>query len=351
MDGIADFMSDEARWAAVAGRDGRADGVFWFGVVTTGIYCLPSCPARRPKPGNVRFFDAAEDAVRAGYRPCRRCRPDDPPGRRIADICRWVERQEEMPDLAAMAAEAGMSPSHFHRTFRRALGLTPKQFTDAVRHRRLEAGLDSAATVTDAIYGAGYAGAGGFYRTAGARLGMAPARRRRGGEGLLIRRAVASSSLGMVLVAATARGVCAILLGDDAEGLDRDLARRFPRAVIEPAAPGSEFDDWVRAAVALVDRPGGGISLPLDVVGTAFQERVWRALQSIPPGATASYADIAAAIGRPGAARAVAGACAANPAAVAIPCHRAVRSDGGIAGYRWGTARKKALLEKEAKAG
>lgn len=347
MDGVVEFLTDESRWAAIAARDARADGAFWFGVVTTGIYCRPSCPARRPKRENLRYFDTADAAARAGFRPCKRCRPDEDPRQRFADICRWIEGCEEMPDLTAMAREAGMSPGHFHRAFRRALGLTPKQFADAVLARRIEAGLDGAASVTGAIYDAGFANAGAFYRTAGARLGMTPARRRRGGAGMSIRRAVAATSLGAMLVAATERGVCAILLGDDADELVRDLAARFPAARIETAEPGTDFDGWVRAAAALADRPGEAGALPLDIRGTAFQERVWRALQAIPPGETASYAAIAAAIGRPEAARAVAGACAANPAAVAIPCHRAVRSDGGLAGYRWGAERKRALLERE----
>lgn len=351
MDGHTGFASSDARWAAVAARDRGADGKFWFGVVTTGVYCLPSCPARRPRPENVRYFDTPEAAVRAGYRACKRCRPDDPVGRRLAELCRWVETQEEMPDLAAMARAAGMSAGHFHRMFRRVIGVTPKQFTDGVLARRVEAGLESEPTVTEAIYAAGYSGAGGFYRSAEARLGMAPARRRKGGAGLAIGWATGESSLGTVLVAATPRGICAILLGDDAGSLSRDLRARFPKAAIEPVAPGSALDERVRAAIAFVDRPGAAFDLPLDVRGTAFQERVWRALQAIPPGETRSYGEIAEAAGRPGAARAVGAACAANPTAVAIPCHRAVKSDGGLAGYRWGEARKRTLLEREERDG
>lgn len=348
MDGKTAFVSDDARWAALTGRDGRADGAFWFGVVTTGIYCAPSCPARRPRRENVRYFDAADAAARAGFRPCKRCRPDHPPGQRIADICRWIEARDEMPDLAAMAREAGLSAGHFHRIFRRALGVTPKAFTDAVLARRVRAGLDGGSSVTGAIYDAGFAGASAFYQAAGARLGMTPTTWRKGGAGVRIRWAVGEGALGKVLVAATERGICAIALGDDAGDLVGDLGRRFPKAAIEPAEPGSAFDGWVQRTIALVDRPGAGFGLPLDIQGTAFQEKVWRALRAIPPGDTATYAGIAAAIGRPGAARAVAGACAANPVAVAIPCHRVVRANGELSGYRWGVARKRALLEKEA---
>ncbi|MEE8333639.1 MAG: bifunctional DNA-binding transcriptional regulator/O6-methylguanine-DNA methyltransferase Ada [Alphaproteobacteria bacterium] len=347
MDGNTNFVSDDARWAALTGRDARADGAFWFGVVTTGIYCAPSCPARRPRRENVRYFDDIEAAARAGFRPCKRCRPDDPFAQRIADICRWVEAREEMPPLAAMASRAGLSPGHFHRLFRRALGITPKQFTDAVLARRVRAGLACEPTVTSAIYKAGFTGASGFYDAAGARLGMTPGIWRKGGEGVRIRWAVSDAALGKLLVAATDRGICAIALGDDAGDLVDDLRRRFPKAMIEPAEPGSAFDGCVKQTIALVERPGAGFGLPLDIQGTAFQEKVWRALQAIPPGETATYAGVAAAIGQPGAARAVAGACAANPVAVAIPCHRVVRADGALSGYRWGVERKRALLDRE----
>lgn len=347
-------LSDDARWAAVVARDPAADGAFVLGVRTTGIYCRPSCPARRPKRENVAFYPDPAAARAAGLRACLRCEPDAEPERRVgaqavAAAARLIEAavadEAPPPALEALAARAGYAPHHFHRMFRRAVGVTPGAYARALRARRAEAGLAAGASVTDSIQAAGYGSPSRFYAEAGARLGMAPSVRRDGGRGETIRHAAAETSLGRLLVAATERGICAIQFGDGDASLEAWLRRRFPRAEILPADPA--FAATVEAVVALIERPGADCALPLDLRGTAFQERVWAALQAIPPGRTASYAEIAAAVGRPGAARGVASACAANALAVAVPCHRVIHADGSISGYRWGVARKAALLERE----
>lgn len=345
------FESDDERWAAVVKRDRRAEGHFVLGVVTTGIYCRPGCPARRPRRENVRFFARGEEAQGAGFRPCRRCRPDAPPleerhAAAVARVCRLIESAEEAPDLAALADAAGMSRYHFHRVFKAATGLTPRAYASAHRARRVRAALREAATVTEAIHEAGFGSASRFYEASEKVLGMPPASYRRGGRAETIRFALGECSLGSILVAATVRGVCAILLGDDPERLLRDLEDRFPDARLVGGDEG--FEGLVAQVVGLIEAPALGHDLPLDVRGTAFQQRVWQALRSIPAGVIESYAEIATRIGAPRAARAVARACAANPAAVAIPCHRVVRQDGGLSGYRWGVERKRALLEREA---
>jgi AraC family transcriptional regulator of adaptative response/methylated-DNA-[protein]-cysteine methyltransferase len=350
------LAADDARWAAVVARDPAADGAFVLGVRTTGIYCRPTCPARRPKRQNVAFYDGPAAARSAGLRACLRCEPDAAPERRVAAqavtaAARLIEAavadEAPTPALAALAARAGYAPHHFHRMFRRQTGLTPRGYAAALRARRVADGLAAGASVTEAIHAAGYGSASRFYAEAGARLGMAPSARRDGGRGETIRHAAAGTSLGRVLVAATDKGVCAIQFGDGDASLEAWLRRRFPNARIEPADPG--FAATLAAVVALIERPGVDPGLPLDLRGTAFQERVWRALRAIPPGHTASYAEIAAAVGRPGAARGVATACAANAVAVAVPCHRVVHADGSISGYRWGVARKAALLARERK--
>jgi AraC family transcriptional regulator of adaptative response/methylated-DNA-[protein]-cysteine methyltransferase len=345
---------DDARWAAVLARDPEADGTFVLAVRTTGIYCRPTCPARRPKRENTDFYPDAAAARAAGFRPCRRCEPDAARGERIAEravaaAARLIEAaladEAPLPDLETLAARTGYAPHHLHRLFKRATGLTPRAFARALRARRAEAGLAEGASVTEAITAAGYGSPSRFYEAAGARLGMAPSVRRAGGRGETIRHASAETSLGRVRVAATERGVCAITFGeDDAEHIAW-LRRRFPAAEIVAADAG--FAATLQAVVAMIERPGADAGLPLDLRGTAFQERVWAALRAIPPGETASYAAIAEAIGRPTAARAVATACAANPAAVAVPCHRVLRTDGSLSGYRWGVARKAALLARE----
>lgn len=341
----------DPRWAAVVGRDPAADGLFFYSVASTGVYCRPSCAARIPRPEHVDFHASAAAAEAAGFRPCRRCRPDLPPlaERRaalVARLCRRLEAAEAPPGLEALAQEAGLSPWHLHRVFKAVTGLTPRAYAAAQRARRVREGLAQGGTVTEAIYGAGYASSGRFYAEADRVLGMTPSAYRAGGGAAEIRFAIGQCSLGAILVAASARGVCAILLGDEPEVLAHELQDRFPRARLIGGNAG--FEQLVASAVGLVEAPGLGHDLPLDVRGTAFQQRVWQALRDIPAGETASYTEIACRIGTPQAVRAVARACAANPLAVAIPCHRVVRSDGALSGYRWGVERKRALLEREA---
>ncbi len=340
----------DPRWGRVLARDRTADGRFFYSVATTGVYCRPSCPSRLANPRNVRFHATAKDCEAAGFRPCRRCRPDEAPpevraAAMMASACRRIDEAESLPSLADMAAAAGLSPHHFHRLFKAATGLTPRQYAAGRRAERVRDALARGAPVTEAVYDAGFNASSRFYETADAVLGMSPTLYRRGGAGERIRFAVGPCSLGAALVAATDKGVCAILLGDDPDALSRDLQKRFPAAELVAGEAG--FEETVARVIALVEAPGIGLDLPLDIRGTAFQQRVWQALQAIPSGATASYAAIAQAIGAPAAARAVAGACAANALAVAIPCHRVVRGDGGLSGYRWGVARKRALLDRE----
>ncbi|MBI4692482.1 MAG: bifunctional DNA-binding transcriptional regulator/O6-methylguanine-DNA methyltransferase Ada [Gammaproteobacteria bacterium] len=344
------FADDEARWAALVARDAAADGVFYYGVRTTGVYCRPSCASRRANRENVSFHASCAAAERAGFRPCKRCRPNaaglaERRAAAVAEACRLIGASEELPALDALAQAAGLSRFHFHRVFKEATGMTPYAYGRAQRARRVRRELAQAPTVTEAIYNAGFNSSGRFYADAETWLGMSPAAFRAGGEGAEIRYACGRCSLGLVLAAATAKGVCAILLGDAADTLAAELANRFPAARIAPAD--REFEQLLAAVVALVEDPARGLALPLDVRGTAFQHSVWQALRDIPPGTTASYSEIAARLGRPGAARAVAQACAANKIALAIPCHRVVRNDGDLSGYRWGTDRKRALLDRE----
>lgn len=345
------YDSDEARWEAVRRRDPAADGHFFFSVASTGVYCRPSCAARQPRRENVAFHPSTAAAERAGFRPCKRCRPTEPPQRErhaalVAAACRRIEEAEEPPTLDALAAAAGLSPHHFHRVFKDIAGVTPKAYASAHRARRVRRELDGAGSVTQAIYDAGFNASSRFYEASAGLLGMTPAAWRDGGRGAEIRFAVAESSLGPILVAATGQGVCAIQFGDEPERLVRDLQDRFPKATL---VGGDEaFEALVARVVGHVESPRRGLDLPLDLRGTAFQQRVWQALRAIPPGETASYADIARRIGAPGAVRAVAGACAANAVAVVVPCHRVVRTDGALSGYRWGVERKRVLLAREA---
>ncbi len=348
------YDTPDARWQAVATRDKRADGVFLFAVRTTGVYCRPSCPARSPKRANVIFVETEEEARQLGFRPCKRCRPGEAAEdalevQAVTAAARLIDEavaaNEPVPPLEALADRAGFSKFHFHRMFKRALGVTPKAYGAAARSRRMEAELRDGNSVTDAIYGAGYSSSSRFYEAAAARLGMAPSTHRRGGEGEAIRYAVASCSLGLVLVASTDKGVCAISFGEERAALVEELHQRFPKADL--VSNDNDLTATVESVVDLIEQPGRGHALPLDVRGTAFQERVWQALRAIPAGQTASYATIAEAIGQPKAVRGVAQACAQNPTAVAIPCHRVVRSDGALSGYRWGVERKEALLARE----
>ncbi len=350
---LARFASDDERWGAVKRRDRDADGAFYYSVLTTGVYCRPTCAARLPRRENVGFHATCAEAERAGFRPCKRCRPNEAAlaerqASAVAKACRSIEQAEEAPSLDALAETAGMSRFHFHRVFKAQTGVTPKAYADAHRAERVREELAQSDTVTAAIYGAGFNSNGRFYATSTDLLGMTPTEFRAGGTGAAIRFAVGECSLGSILVAATEKGVCAIQLGDDPEALVRGLQDRFPKARL--IGGDATFEQLVARVVALVEAPGNGPDLPLDVRGTAFQRVVWQALRDIPPGSTASYGEIARRIGRPKAVRAVAQACASNDIAVAIPCHRVVRRDGGLSGYRWGIERKRALLEREAAA-
>jgi len=343
----------DPRWAAVVARDAKADGRFFYSVKTTGVYCRPSCAARAARPENVQFHLTGADAERAGFRPCKRCKPDQPSlaerhAGKVAELCRLIERAEQVPNLEELANHAGLSAYHLHRVFKAVTGVTPRAYAIARRARRIRAELDRSATVTDAIYGAGYNSNGRFYEESNRLLGMTPTNYRAGGANTEIRFAIGECSLGAILVASSERGICAILLGDDADILARDLQDRFPRATL--IGGDAAFEQLVAKVVGFVEAPGLGLALPLDVRGTAFQQRVWQALLEIPAGETASYSAIAKRIGAPKSVRAVAHACAANALAVAIPCHRVVRNDGGLSGYRWGVERKRALLDREANA-
>ncbi|RCW74574.1 bifunctional DNA-binding transcriptional regulator/O6-methylguanine-DNA methyltransferase Ada [Pseudorhodoferax soli] len=349
------YASDDARWAAVQARDARADGRFVYGVKTTGVFCRPSAAARLPRRENVEFFASAQAAEAAGYRASRRAAADRTAlaaqrAALVAQACRCIEAAEQAPSLQALATEAGMSAFHFHRVFKAETGLTPKAYASAFRARRLREELGaSEASVTEAIYGAGFNSNSRFYAASQELLGMHARDYRAGGPNMRIRFAVGQCALGALLVAQSQRGICAILLGDDAEQLVRELQDQFPRAQLLGGDAG--FEQLVAQVVGFVEAPALGLNLPLDVQGTAFQERVWQALREIPPGATVSYAEVAARIGQPKAVRAVAQACGANRLAVAIPCHRVVRHSGELSGYRWGVERKRALLLREAAGG
>jgi AraC family transcriptional regulator of adaptative response/methylated-DNA-[protein]-cysteine methyltransferase len=348
-----DFATDALRWEALTRRDRAAEGAFYVGVRTTGIYCRPTCASRLPRRENVRFFATPGEAERAGFRPCKRCRPQlpttsDADSDAVTRACRLIEAADTPPRLQALADAVGLSRHHFHRLFKRTVGVTPKEYTMMVRQGRLQASLRENASVTRAIYDAGFGSTSRVYESASGTLGMTPGSYRNGAAGLDIRFAVARSSLGWLLVAATERGICAIELDESAESLTDCLRRRFPLARLVEDDP--TFADWVARVTATVEAPGNGVDLPLDVRGTAFQRSVWRALQAIPVGTTMSYGEVARRLGQPTAARAVAAACAANSLAVAIPCHRVVRGDGDLGGYRWGTDRKRTLLDREAAA-
>lgn len=350
---LAHKTVNDTRWQAVVARDPASDGKFFYSVETTGVYCRPSCAARLARPENVRFHATCADAEQAGFRPCKRCKPNQPPlaeqhAAKVAEICRLIENAETLPSLEELANHAGLSSYHFHRVFKAATGLTPRAYATAHRARRIRNELSRGGTVTAAIFDAGYNSNGRFYAQSDEVLGMTPSIYRAGGANTDVRFAIGECSLGTILVASSARGVCAILLGDDPDGLARELQDKFPRANLIGGDPA--FERIVAKVIGFVEAPRLGLDLPLDVRGTAFQQRVWQALTKIPAGSTASYAEVAKQIGAPRAMRAVAQACAANAIAVAIPCHRVVKSDGALSGYRWGVARKQALLDREAKA-
>ncbi len=341
---------DDDRWLAVTRRDKAFDGEFVYAVRSTGIYCRPSCPSRTAKRENVEYFDTTHQAQTGGYRACLRCKPDQMPlqqqhNDRVLAACRALEASEGGVSMDDLAARAGLNPHHFHRLFKRLTGLTPKSYFQAVRNRRLQAALDRGASVTDAIFDAGYSAASRFYESDAQQLGMSPSTYRDGAPNLTIRHACEPCALGVVLVAATPKGVCAIEFGDSAHDLVAKLRTRFPKAKFESGDVG--FREWVGKVLAKVERPASVLDLPLDVQGTLFQQQVWAALRDIPAGQTQSYSEVAARIGKPRAVRAVATACASNTMAVVIPCHRVVRQDGDLAGYRWGLERKAELLKRE----
>jgi AraC family transcriptional regulator of adaptative response/methylated-DNA-[protein]-cysteine methyltransferase len=359
IDGATEYMSDDAgqppaaddeRWVAITTRDAAAAPPFVYGVITTGVYCRPGCAARQPRRINVRCFADALTAERAGFRACKRCSSAaNLAGEHQAAIARalaLLDGASEAPPIAALAAVAGLSRSRFHRIFRDTVGITPQQYIHRWRMKRLDQQLSRGARVTDAALDAGFSSNNRLYDSGNA-TGLAPAQRRRGAPGEDIRYGITACALGLVAVAATARGICAIELGDDVAGLLQRLSARFAHAHL---AQDPALHDWLAQIVAQIDRPAASLSLPLDIQGTAFQQRVWRSLQQIPLGSTRSYRTVADEIGQPGAARAVAAACAANPLAIVVPCHRVVREDGSLSGYRWGVERKRDLLEREAAA-
>jgi AraC family transcriptional regulator of adaptative response/methylated-DNA-[protein]-cysteine methyltransferase len=345
-------LPEDRYWAAVQARDRSFDGKFYYSVATTGVYCRPSCGARLAKRENVAFHASCRDAEVKGFRPCKRCKPNEPSlqeryARQVAEMCRLIETAEEVPPLTELAGIVGLSRYHFHRVFKAIAGVTPKAYAMAHRQKRLRENLRRTNTVTEAIHESGFNSSGRFYADADEVLGMTPTDFRAGGAKAVMRFAIGECSLGSILVAASEKGVTAILLGNDPQALIHDLEDRFPNA--ELIGGDTAFEDIVAQAVGLVEAPGTGLDLPLDIRGTAFQHLVWQALRDIPPGTTATYTEIAQRIGMPKSVRAVAAACAANKIAVAIPCHRVVRNDGSLSGYRWGVERKRALIAREAK--
>lgn len=344
------FADEESQWEALLRRDRNAEGAFYYAVKTTGVFCRPGCASRLPKRENVLFFRTCGEAELAGYRPCKRCKPsttspDDRTVELVVKVCRHIEEAETPPTLNQLAAEVGLSPWHLHRLFKDTVGVTPKQYAATQQAQRFRDSLKMEGTITAAIYDAGFSSNSRAYGNARERLAMTPSTYRKGAPGLTIRYGIASCFLGWVIVAQTDRGICAIEFGDDPGALPERVRQNFWQAKLEEA--GSDFSAVIEQVVAFLEAPGSGVRLPLDIQGTVFQERVWNALRLVPPGSTVSYADIADLIGSPKAVRAVAQACAANRLAVAVPCHRVVRSDGKLSGYRWGVERKRTLLLRE----
>ena len=344
----------DPRWPRIVARDKAADGYFWYSVLTTGVYCRPSCPSRAANPKNVQLHDSLESAKATGFRPCKRCNPDGASidsenSALVTKACRLIEQSDEEPSLEALATAVGRSPSYFHRVFRAITGVTPKTYAAARRAAKVRHGLASGRSVTEAIYDAGFNSSGRFYAKSNEMLGMTPSRYRAGGPNEEIKFAIGQTSLGAILVASSKRGVAAILLGDDPDELARDLQDRFPKARVIGGDRG--YEALVARVVGFIEAPRIGLDLPFDVRGTTFQQRVWEALREIPAGATVSYSEIARRIRAPKAVRAVAEACAKNNLAVAIPCHRVVRKDGALSGYAWGVERKRVLLDREASQG
>jgi AraC family transcriptional regulator, regulatory protein of adaptative response / methylated-DNA-[protein]-cysteine methyltransferase len=343
-------LNDAARWNAVTRHDRAADGLFVYAVRSTGVYCRPWCPSRRPRRDRVTFFSTPDEARAAGFRPCQRCRPDgsaaaDPWIDKIRRACVYLSNVDGHPSLATLAARIGGSPYHLQRNFKRLVGVSPREYAEACRLRKVKGRLRAGTDVTGAMFDAGYASSSRFYERAAPKLGMTPSAYRRGGAGMTVRYTIVDSPLGRLLVASTERGVCAVAMGSSDAELERALAREYPSATI--AADAGALAKWATSILAHLSGRRPRLDLPLDVQATAFQWQVWQALAQIPYGETRTYGDIAAAIGRPRAVRAVARACAVNPVAVAIPCHRVVAASGASGGYRWGAARKKVLLASE----
>lgn len=341
---------DETRWTKVKSRDKNAAHDFYYAVTTTGIFCVPGCPSRRPKRENVQFFDTTSDALGAGYRPCKRCRPDDPAhadidSARIIAACRAIEQADDTPSLDDLAQTAGLSPSHFQRLFASRVGVSPKVYAQAIRDAKVRHALEDGQSVTRAIFDAGYGSSSRFYERSGKVLGMPPSAYRKGGKGLSIRYATGESFLGPIIAAFTEHGVCAIEFGETRDTMVQALHARFPQADITPGS--TDLDALVTEVTEFLKSPDTGLDLPLDIQGTAFQQRVWQELQNIPAGETRTYTDIAEALDMPTSVRAVATACASNRLAMAVPCHRVLRKSGELAGYYWGLDKKKALLKNE----
>jgi len=349
----AAFDDDAARWQAVQTRDRNAEGQFFYAVITTGVFCRVTCPSRQPRRENVAFFATTDTAAKAGYRACKRCHPtgisvEQAQMVAIRKACALIDEAETPPPLKDLAEAAGLSPFHFHRLFRAVVGVTPKAYAAAKRLAKVQDELAAGAPVADALYGAGYGSSSRLYEQARANLGMTPAAFRKGGAGAEIRWSTAATPLGRLIVAATPEGICMIEFGDDEAELEARLTERFPKA--RAVRADAELAAYVTAVARFVELPARGLNLPLDIQGTAFQRRVWQVLQEIPAGETASYGEVARRLGQPKAVRAVARACATNGIALAIPCHRVIGSDGGLAGYRWGLERKRALLARERQA-
>ncbi len=343
---------NDPRWQAVLQRDSAADGLFVYAIRTTGIYCRPTCPSRRPKPEHTQIFDTSQQAEKAGFRACLRCHPQQAETlqqqqtRIIENACRLIRDSETIPDLSRLAAASGFSISHFHKLFKQITGITPKNYAQSLRLQKLENALNKGdISVTEAIYQASYNESSNFYAAKNKPFGMTASAYKKGGMNIMLHYAIAPCSLGQVLVAATDKGISAILLGDNPELLRNELEQRFPKAKIQPAD--AAFSVTLDHCIAFIEQPQNHFTLPLDIHGTVFQQKIWQILRRIPPGQTVSYAELARLAGMPRAARAVAGACAANPLAVIVPCHRVVRNDGGLSGYRWGVERKRQLLDKE----
>ncbi len=344
-------IAEDPRWARIVTRDKSADGQLWYSVSTTGIYCRPSCSSRRANPKNVALHDTIESARATGFRPCKRCNPDGPSldtenATLVARACRIIEESEEEPSLEELAVAVDRSPSYFHRMFKASTGLTPKAYAAGHRAKKVREGLETGTSVTEAMYDAGFNSSGRFYEKSNGMLGMTPTQYREGGTNEDIKFAIGQSCLGAILVASSSKGVASILLGDDPDALVRNLQDRFPKARL--IGMDRDYEALIAQVCGFVENPDVGLDLPLDVRGTAFQRRVWQVLQEIPVGGRMSYSEVARRIGSPSATRAVAGACAANNIAVAIPCHRVVRNDGALSGYAWGVDRKRALLDREA---